>query len=41
MSNEKNNKEKPFNFGKFMFVILVGFVVLTGIVILVPYFLMK
>jgi len=37
----KNQEEKPFNFGKFMLGILIGFVVLTGIVIMVPYFLMK
>ena len=35
------NNEKEFNFAKFMLVILIGFIVLTGIVILVPYFVMK
>ena len=44
MNNEKNEnqiQEKPFNFGKFIFGIFIGLLILTGIIIMVPYFLMK
>jgi hypothetical protein len=40
MENE-NQEEKPFNFGKFIFGIFIGLLTLTGIIIMVPYFLMK
>ncbi|GAB6074353.1 hypothetical protein JCM15786_10100 [Nautilia lithotrophica] len=41
--NTENNtqEEKPFNFGKFIFGIFIGLLILTGIIIMVPYFLMK
>jgi hypothetical protein len=39
----KTNKtdEKPFNLGKFFLGIFIGLLILTGIIIMVPYFLMK
>jgi len=42
LNNENTNQEeKPFNFGKFIFGIFIGLLILTGIIIMVPYFLMK
>jgi len=42
MDNEKKEmQEKPFNFGKFIFGIFIGLLILTGIIITVPYLLMK
>ena len=37
----KNQEEKPFHFGKFIFGIFIALLVLTSIIILIPYFLMK
>jgi len=37
----ENREEKPFHFGKFILGIFLGLLVITGIVIMVPYFLMK
>ncbi|AZV46001.1 tRNA uridine 5-carboxymethylaminomethyl modification protein [Nautilia sp. PV-1] len=42
LNTENNNQEeKPFNFGKFILGIFLGLLILTSIIILVPYFLMK
>jgi flagellar biogenesis protein FliO len=42
LNNENTtHEEKPFNFGKFIFGIFIGLLILTGIIIMVPYFLMK
>ncbi|WP_457564861.1 tRNA uridine 5-carboxymethylaminomethyl modification protein [Caminibacter sp.] len=38
---EKNNQEKPFNFWKFIGLMFLGLLVLTSIVVGVPYLLMK
>lgn len=35
------NNEKPFNFTKFIIGIFIGFLIITAIIVLVPYFLMK
>jgi hypothetical protein len=39
--SEQNNNEKPFNFWLFMGGMFVGLLVLTAIVVGVPYLLMK
>ena len=41
MDNEKSKKEKPFNFGFFIGGIFIGLLVLTSIVVGIPYLLMK
>jgi len=41
MDNEKNQQEKPFNFGLFIGGIFIGLLVLTSIVVGIPYLLMK
>ncbi|EDM24440.1 hypothetical protein [Caminibacter mediatlanticus] len=35
------NKEKPFNFWKFMFLMFIGLLIITSIIVGVPYLLMK
>ncbi len=35
------NKEKPFPFWRFMFLIFIGLLVLTSLVVGIPYFMMK
>ncbi|WP_459884723.1 tRNA uridine 5-carboxymethylaminomethyl modification protein [Caminibacter profundus] len=39
--NEENKNEKPFNFWLFIGTMFIGLLILTSIVIGVPYLLMK
>ncbi len=41
VKTDKQTEEKPFNTTKFFLGIFIGLLVLTGIIIMVPYFLMK
>ena len=42
MSNEvRNSEEKPFNFWKFMFLMFLGLLFLTSMVLGIPYILSK
>ena len=41
MDNEKNQQEKPFNFGLFIGGIFIGLLVLVTVILGIPYILMK
>ena len=41
MNNENNTNEKPFNFWGFMILMFIGLLVLTSVVVGVPYLIEK